>query len=609
MKLVQYALAQLRLGLVWLMALVVSPVMAQQNVEPSAVWSAWGGEAEFQLDPVIQRDLKLSIDVEQGRRQGNSVTLSGMNLGSLEFYAPYGNFESFMGGGLNYEAPMRFERGGQVVAFKRLFVEARQGTRHPALQFRDEQGRVLFFARQLHVYTAKNRDTLIIERMDVHFTKTMAQLLDLAPLENQFIGELSLRAHVNIPTAARLQGTDPACATRPLWTTQGAPLDLGMIDMGFVQDRGQVSQPAGIFEIITPSSTLKNLLGISGADIPWYEKFSGQFPPFDNDQHPYLIWNMYRFDGERMEQIGVSGAKHAFITVNVNCTLNCGGDGNIVWPGCEDVYGIGNNDSPEHLGPRSEVNPRTGVFFSTNSFFDQDGDGVQDNGSALNGENRMQVLRADMEVPGAQYFVESWYVTRDDINIFNSMGFQPVAPSNFEGDVWAYPAEPFQAGAVMDHWVAPTADPSSGRQNVTFSDLAAGIGHIKLAVRTEDLGNGQWRYNYTLMNYDIEHGVRGLVIPGFDGILSQASFHDPDHDNGNDWPVSVNDGDIRYQDVANNPLLWGTAYSFSFTADDAPPVQRAVEIQLGAGASSSSINLTILAPSTPERIFSDGFED
>ena len=67
MKLVQYALAQLRLGLVWLMALVVSPVMAQQNVEPSAVWSAWGGEAEFQLDPVILSDLKLSIGVEQGR--------------------------------------------------------------------------------------------------------------------------------------------------------------------------------------------------------------------------------------------------------------------------------------------------------------------------------------------------------------------------------------------------------------------------------------------------------------------------------------------------------------------------------------------------------------
>jgi hypothetical protein len=628
------AYARLRLAAVLLTAMsVAAPVAAQQALarhradssaaashllepeavkpkamETTAVWSAWGGDAEFQLDPVLQRDLQLEISVGQGRRQGDAVTLSGMNLGSLDFYAPYGNFERFMGGQLVYDVPMRFERAGYEVAFKRLFVEPRKGSRHPTLQFRDEQGRVLFFARQLHVYTAKNNDALVIERMDVHLTKTMAELLGLPLIENQFIGELSIRAHVNLPTGALRQGTDPACATRPLWTTQGAPLDLGMIDMGFVQDRGQITQPAGVFEIITPSSTLKNLLDVSGADIPWYEKFSGQFPPFNNDQHPYLIWNMYRFDGERMEQIGVSGAKHAFITVNVNCTLNCGGDGNIVWPGCEDVYGIGNNDSPEHLGPRAEVNPRTGVFTSTGSFFDEDGDGVQDNGSDLNGENRMQVLRADMEVAGAQYFVESWYVTRDDSNIFNSMGFQPVAPSNFEGDVWAYPADPFQVGAVMDHWVPPTADPASGRQNVTFSDLAAGIGHLKLAVRTEDLGGGQWRYHYTLMNYDIEHGLAGLRIPGFDGEAINATFHDPDHNASNDWVFAVNAGDILYQGPLDHPLLWGTAFSFSFTALDAPPVVRTVEVQLAAGAPQPSVSLSILAPSTPERIFSDGFE-
>ena len=69
--------------------------------------------------------------------------------------------------------------------------------------------------------------------------------------------------------------------------------------------------------VFTPSSSLKNnvndgslqvtipnqgALGTSNvpwaADIPWYTKFSGSFPPYGNDQHPFLIWNM-RKPGDR----------------------------------------------------------------------------------------------------------------------------------------------------------------------------------------------------------------------------------------------------------------------------------------------------------------------
>jgi len=39
------------------------------------------------------------------------------------------------------------------------------------------------------------------------------------------------------------------------------------------------------------------------------------FPPHTNDQHPYLVWNFYRLADGRLEQIGVSGAKHAFLTI------------------------------------------------------------------------------------------------------------------------------------------------------------------------------------------------------------------------------------------------------------------------------------------------------
>ena len=51
--------------------------------------------------------------------------------------------------------------------------------------------------------------------------------------------------------------------------------------------------PSGtpILIAVAPSATLKNV-GVT--DIPWHGKFSGNFPPYNNDQHPYLAWNMYR---------------------------------------------------------------------------------------------------------------------------------------------------------------------------------------------------------------------------------------------------------------------------------------------------------------------------
>src|SRR5690606_23535220 len=85
--------------------------------------------------------------------------------------------------------------------------------------------------------------------------------------------------------------------------------------------------------VITPSATLKNNvnegtarptvandpLGTSTelwtASIPWYQKFTAPSPPYNNDQHPYLIWNMYRTNPDgSFEQIGRSGVKHASLT-------------------------------------------------------------------------------------------------------------------------------------------------------------------------------------------------------------------------------------------------------------------------------------------------------
>lgn len=146
--------------------------------------------------------------------------------------------------------------------------------------------------------------------------------------------------------------------------------------------------------VFTPSSTLRNNvnngstsatiagdpLGTSAAlyaaDIPWYSKFSGNFAPYNNDQHPYLIWNLYRLNRDgSIDQIGRSGVKHAFLTLNTNCIENPG-DSHILGRGCANVYSVSNNDSNSALGPRSEIVPASNVWGRCGSVYDTNCDGM-----------------------------------------------------------------------------------------------------------------------------------------------------------------------------------------------------------------------------------------
>jgi hypothetical protein len=87
-------------------------------------------------------------------------------------------------------------------------------------------------------------------------------------------------------------------------------------------------------------------------------------PPYGNDQHPYLIWNLYRTNSDgRLEQIGRSGVKHAWLTTNGSCLDSTAEhDSHILGRGCLDTYGTGNNDTSSDLGPRSEIVPATGIW-------------------------------------------------------------------------------------------------------------------------------------------------------------------------------------------------------------------------------------------------------
>ena len=93
----------------------------------------------------------------------------------------------------------------------------------------------------------------------------------------------------------------------------------------------------------------------------------------------------------------------------------------LLWPGCEDVYSTGNNDSNFNQGPREDIIASEGLFWSTGSFFDPGSTGSQTNNSTTY-ENRLMIEEAELSTAGADYFLDSWYVVQYDVGYLEFHG-------------------------------------------------------------------------------------------------------------------------------------------------------------------------------------------
>ena len=117
------------------------------------------------------------------------------------------------------------------------------------------------------------------------------------------------------------------CAT-PNWpTAPDSDADVTLVSLGSDSGTSGVQQmrcpncngaSAGPI-VIAPDAKLANE---GTADVLWWKQFTAPSAPYGNDQHSFLVWNLYRIDAQgRLEQIGVSGLKHAFFTVNTDCSV------------------------------------------------------------------------------------------------------------------------------------------------------------------------------------------------------------------------------------------------------------------------------------------------
>jgi hypothetical protein len=322
-----------------------------------------------------------------------------------------------------------------------------------------------------------------------------------------------------------------------------------------------------------------------------------------NPRHPFLVFDAYRLLNDRLEQIGQSWIKHGFAASESSiCGLPCvPTGGSQLGAGCADIYGVGTNASQDTMGPRTEVNPWTGVFVWAGSHLATHSGGH----NAI--QHRLQVADADLNPatnPGARYFADLYVVTHDDVDHTNSVGWKPFRVTGTPGGTWtlSFLAAESAIGTVLDAW--------DGAQQTVIPDSPSDDGRAVVAAKVTDNLDGTWHYEFAVYNLDMDRGVAAFSVPvPASTTVTNAGIHAVrSHDeafSNADWTFARETESVRWSTVAfggglSNPLRWGTLYNFRFDAD-APPEE--VSVTLGSykpGGPGSFSGLT-LGPSAAAR--------
>ncbi len=321
-----------------------------------------------------------------------------------------------------------------------------------------------------------------------------------------------------------------------------------------------------------------------------------------NNRHPVIGQNVYRLEGGRFEQIGLSWLKHGFtaLTDDLCCTCNDPGTGSLLGVGCADPYTASLNGSQGRLGPRFEVNPWTGVFLYPFTSQGQTGDVLY---------KRIQIANSDIDPAqhvGALFYGEGQYVTQDDStagNQMNNASWRPLSVGSFSGGGWNLNLASFtrRTEPAIQAWQA--ADPSVRIQPVQ----ATGDGVIYVGSRATDNGDGTWHYEYAIHNLNSERGGQKFSVPIATGaIVTNAAFHDVNYHSGEpyssaDWSIQVLANSVEWasdtfaSDINANALRWGTLYNFRFDANVAPGDAPAALTFFKPG-SPDSLDVLVFAP-------------
>ncbi len=325
-------------------------------------------------------------------------------------------------------------------------------------------------------------------------------------------------------------------------------------------------------------------------------------------EHPVIAQNLYRVstvDGaKRFEQLAQSWLKHGFIAATGDlCSICNQPGGGFLGTGCSDTYSSTENGDQLRVGPRSEVNPYTGVFPYPYTL------GWSQTGNTL--YKRMPIANTEL-VSGSTVYAEAHYVTRDDAEAGNQMNNAShrkfvVGTLGTMGWSMAAIAPTQREKPAIFAW--QTEDP----QVVIRTIDIPGDGRVYVGYRVHDLGNGQWHYEYAVQNFNSHRGVRLFSLPvGTSTAVSSIGFRDVDCHSGEphsntDWPGVVSAGILGWEtstfetNVNANAIRWSTLYNFRFNADQ-PPVDGFATLGLfrpGAKGDPASMQVAVRVPNAP----------
>lgn len=663
---------------------VSAPAQAQN-------WRMWGGEAAFRWNRSLLANHGIEIHATSGTMPIDARDYEHLPVRqetTLDFRDDHGSFDGFVRGSLGLDGGFELIAGKTTISLRQPRVQARAGDPF-RLDLVDAHGKAWFYVDRLmyEIEGGRQAPTLRVKASDLRMSLALAKALKAPHLADLVVANLKLSSLIQIDGRSAAVFTPQGAAHWPGDPVSGQSGAVYQADVFMYYFNTQIMRQgtdhfdptAGTKVVLAPSSTLRNNrndgavqitvpcvqpecgsppamltdpLGSSAAnhaaDVAWYQKFTGPYAPYGNDQHPFLIWNLYRIDADgRISQIGRSGVKHAWLTTNQQCDSSPGSN-HILGRGCVDTYSQSNNDEISDLGPRSEIIPAKGLWGRCGSVYDRDCDGNDDGlstpcsnigGSSQGCRNwafRLAVHEDEIDPalhPGASYWVESWYVVRDDVNIYNTMQTRVVSFSQDAG-TWSSAdgasddaVAGLKLGPAIDRWLARGTTTATARS----SDIDTSNGRGRLAARVTDLGNGYWRYDYVVSNFDFAIGVlegaepnlKVLSNTGFTAFevesseaatLQNPQFADGDRNSSNDWAASTVGSVLRWgtssfgggRTLAGNALNWGTMFRFSFEAETAP-VEGVARLRAADG---QNIVLQSLVPAAvdPQVVYTNGFE-
>jgi hypothetical protein len=325
-----------------------------------------------------------------------------------------------------------------------------------------------------------------------------------------------------------------------------------------------------------------------------------------NNGTPGLAMNAYRLHDGRLMQIGMSWVKMACCAaVSSGLCGTCNGAGGaVIGAGCLDVYSAGWNGGQTRLGPRSGINPHTGIMQpipagSGNAIF-----------------RRLQVIQSDLQsnlFPSSLYFVEGVYVATDDAGTPRAHNNATYKRVTVDGSFNMNPAgAPFMHKAAIHAWRdhglgLGVPDPSVTITNVDIP----GEGRFTYASKARQLPGGMWRYEYAVFNLSSERAAGGLRIPLPPGVeITNRGFHAPFWHSGepynNDaWISCQTPGQACWttaqsfsQNANANAIRWGTMYNFWFDAPTAPADGIAL-LEMFKPGTPDAVVLNVKVPGAP----------